>query len=108
MPLTSMIVSPFGLTEYRTLCYGLLPNGESKDIDLTTEEDVKKVTNVFSDPSFSWSGTLFRVVMIWNEDESFNRIDFQTSDTPSGNIYTSWSEEAGVKIQTLKTLIESK
>lgn len=111
--MTSCQISPVNNSQgafdhYNVQAYGILPNGQPKSIDLTSSQDIATANNVFNDSSFSWSGTMYRVWMIWTDLSTLNRIDFQTSVTPSGNIYRSWSAGATTKIATLKTLIESK
>lgn len=110
--LTSCSISPVNVSgvfdHYNVQAYGLLPNGEVKSINLTSSDDIAAANAVFNDDSFVWSGTMYRTWMIWTDSDTLNRIDFQTSVTPSGNVYKIWSEAATAKISTLKTLIESK
>lgn len=110
--LTSCSIVPVNVNgsfdHYSVEAYGLLPNGQPKNIDLSSASDVSKVNDVLNNDSFSWSGTMYRTWMIWKDAATLNRIDFQTSVTPSGNIYRSWSASANTKILTLKSLIESK
>lgn len=110
--LTSCSIVPVNVNgsfdHYSVEAYGLLPNGQPKNIDLSSASDVSKVNDVLNNDSFSWSGTMYRTWMIWTNPSTLNRIDFQTSVTPSGNIYRSWSASANTKILTLKSLIESK